>query len=87
MENKTNITGEALAKDITTLTKDIASLKEDMAKIVADAKKHAGAHVDATRDLVTEKIQLAREAAAARPLLVLATGFFLGFIFAIRSRK
>ena len=87
MENKITTTGETLAKDLTSLNKDIAALKQDMARLAADVKRHAGAHVDATRQLVTEKIQMAHEAATARPLLILSAGFFFGFLFALRLRR
>jgi outer membrane murein-binding lipoprotein Lpp len=87
MENKVTATGETLAKDITTLNKDIAALKHDVAKIASDMKRHAGARVDATKQIVTDKIQLAREIAAAKPLLILGAGFFLGFLFALRCRR
>ncbi len=70
-----------------TLIKDLNALKKDVNQLAADVKHQAGAHVDATRQMVVDKIQLAREAAAARPLFILGTGFLLGFLFALRVRK
>ena len=67
MENNTTHTAEALAKDL-------AALKRDVARLAEDVKHHAGAHVDATRQIIHEKINLAREAAASRPLVILGAG-------------
>jgi hypothetical protein len=78
-KNPTAETSEALMKDI-------EKLKEDLARIAADLKDHAGAHVDATRQLLAERLRVAKEAAAARPLLILGAGFLLGFLFARRLR-
>jgi hypothetical protein len=79
-KNPTENTGEVLAKDLT-------NLKKDVAQIAADVKHHAKAHVDTTRQLINEKIKLAREAAAARPLAIFGVGFLCGFVFAMRHRK
>lgn len=73
-------TGEALVDDLNIL-------KHDVTQIAVDAKHHAGAHVDATKKLLREKIQIAREAAAAQPLLILGAGFLVGFVFALRCRR
>ena len=69
------------------LTKDLNALKDDVSQIATDIKGHARAHADATRKLVEEKIKGARDAAAARPIAILAFGFLLGFLFAIRVRR
>jgi hypothetical protein len=81
MENNTPAdTSEALSKDL-------ATLKRDVTQIATDVKHHATAHVDATRQLVAEKIKIAREAAAARPLAILGVGFLLGFLFGLRCKR
>jgi hypothetical protein len=69
------------------LAKDLANLKSDVAQIATDVKHHAKAHVDTTRQLINEKIQLARDAATARPLALLGAGFLLGFLVALRLRR
>jgi hypothetical protein len=79
-KSATENTSEVLAKDLT-------NLKNDVAQIAADVKHHAKAHVDTTRQLINEKIKLAREAAAARPLAIFGAGFLLGFLVAIRCRR
>ena len=78
-KNPTAETSEALVKDV-------QALKEDLNRIASDLKHHAGAHVEATRQLLNEKVKLAKEAAAARPLLILGAGFILGYLFARRGR-
>ena len=78
-KNPTAETSEAL-------TKDVEALKQDLGRIAADLKHHATAHVDATRQLLNEKVRVAKEAAAARPLMILGAGFLLGYLFARRSR-
>jgi hypothetical protein len=81
MENSsTEKTGEVLGKDLT-------NLKKDVAQIAADVKQHGRAHVEATKELINEKIKLAREAAAARPLAIFGVGFLIGFLFALRCRR
>jgi hypothetical protein len=81
MENKTTTdTGEAL-------TKDLDTLKQDLSQIATDIKGHAKAHAEATHSLIQDKIQKARDAAAARPFAILGVGFLLGFLFAVRFRR
>lgn len=77
MENHTTSdTGEAL-------TKDLAALKRDVTKIATDLKHHAGAHVDATRQRINDKLQMAKD----RPAAIFIGGFLLGFLFALRLRR
>jgi hypothetical protein len=79
-KNSTEHTSEVLAKDLT-------NLKNDVAQIASDVRHHAKAHVDTTKQLINEKIKLAREAAAARPLALFGVGFLVGFLFALRCRR
>ena len=73
-------TGETLANDIQTLKKDVA-------QIAYDLKGHAGAHVDTARQFLTDHVQSARDMAGDKPLAVLAIGFLLGFVFALRLKR
>jgi ElaB/YqjD/DUF883 family membrane-anchored ribosome-binding protein len=77
--NSTNSTREALVNDI-------SNLKRDVTQVAQDVKDHAGAHVEATKQRINDKVQAVRDAAAARPLLVLGIGFLIGFILGVRRR-
>lgn len=79
-KSATEQTSEVLAKDLT-------NLKKDVSQIASDMRQHAKAHVDTTKELINEKIKLAREAAAARPLAIFGVGFLVGFLFALRCRR
>jgi len=69
-----------------TLVKDLSTLQRDVTKVAQDVKAHAGAHVDATKQRINEKVQAARDAVTARPLTLLGIGFLIGFIVASRRR-
>lgn len=69
------------------LLKDVGNLKEDAAKIVHDVKAHASAHVDQTRQRVTNAVSAAQAQVASHPLAVLATGLVVGYLLGARRRR
>jgi ElaB/YqjD/DUF883 family membrane-anchored ribosome-binding protein len=78
MENRlTDKTAEAL-------NQDVARLKRDAARVAQDVREHANAHVDETRQRVTDTFDTVREKLAANPLYLIGFGFALGLLLGLR---
>jgi hypothetical protein len=69
------------------LVKDVANLKRDVSQIAQDVRAHADAHIEATKQLVNEKLEAMRENVSHRPLTILFVGFVLGYLFAGRRKS
>ncbi len=82
MENhsSTSKTGEALVKDV-------EKLKKDAVNVVQDVREHANAHVDETRQRVTDTIQSVQDSLTSRPLTLLGVGLFVGFLLGHRFSR
>jgi len=80
MENHTTKTREALLQDV-------AALKRNAAQVAQDVREHASAHVDQTKQRVTDTILTVRESAVSHPFSLLGIGFVFGFIVGLRLRR
>jgi ElaB/YqjD/DUF883 family membrane-anchored ribosome-binding protein len=70
-----------------TLLKDVDTLKRDAVQVAQDVKDHAAAHVDQTRQQVTDTIQSVRDNVAEKPWTLLGVGFALGLVVGWRLRR
>ena len=78
MQNRlTTKTGEALIQDVD-------RLKHDAARVVLDVREHANAHVQETRQRVTDTFATVRDRLAANPLYLIGFGFALGLLLGLR---
>jgi ElaB/YqjD/DUF883 family membrane-anchored ribosome-binding protein len=80
MENHTSQTREALLKDVD-------KLKRNAGQVVQDVKDHASAHVDETRQRVTDTLQSVRESVTDQPLALLGIGFVAGLLIGLRLAR
>ena len=69
------------------LVKDVDKLKKDAVQVVQDVRKHATAHVDETKQRVSDTIQSVQDNLTAHPLTLLGIGFFFGFLFGVRLSR
>jgi len=70
-----------------TLLKDVGNLKRDAVQIAQDVQDHASAHVDETRQRVSETINTVRETLVANPFALLGVGFAIGLFLGIRFSR
>ena len=78
MQNRlTTKTGEALFHDV-----DL--LKNDAVRVVRDVREHANAHVEQTRQRMSDTFATVRERLAANPLYLIGFGFALGLLLGLR---
>jgi ElaB/YqjD/DUF883 family membrane-anchored ribosome-binding protein len=70
-----------------TLLHDIDKLKRNAAQVVQDAREHANAHVDETKQRVTDTIESVRENLVTHPLSLLGIGFAVGLLLGLRIRS
>jgi ElaB/YqjD/DUF883 family membrane-anchored ribosome-binding protein len=80
MQNHTSETRQALVKDVD-------KLKQNAVQIAQDVRDHASAHVDETKQRVTDTYVNAREALTENPLAILGIGFVLGLIVGLKLRS
>jgi len=81
MENSTT------SKTHDILLKDVNKLKRDAVQVAEDVRDHATAHVDETKQRVTDTIQTVRENLATNPLALLGIGFAAGLLLGFRFRR
>jgi ElaB/YqjD/DUF883 family membrane-anchored ribosome-binding protein len=70
-----------------TLLKDVGKLKRDAVQIAQDVRDHATAHVDETKQKVTDGLQAVRDHLNTHPLAVLGVVFAAGVLFGLRMRR
>jgi ElaB/YqjD/DUF883 family membrane-anchored ribosome-binding protein len=80
MENLTEKTRDALVKDV-------GKLKNDAARVAQDVRDHATAHVDETRQRVSDTILTIREGLTTHPLTLIGMGFAFGLLLGFRFRR
>lgn len=68
------------------LHKDVDKLKRNAAQVVQDVRDHASAHVDETRQRVTDSIQSVKENLTDQPWTLLGIGFVAGLIVGLKLR-
>jgi ElaB/YqjD/DUF883 family membrane-anchored ribosome-binding protein len=66
------------------LLQDVDKLKRDATRVVRDMREHAQAHVDQTRQRVTDTVGAVRERLSANPLYLIGFGFALGLLLGLR---
>jgi ElaB/YqjD/DUF883 family membrane-anchored ribosome-binding protein len=81
MENHTT------SKTRQALLHDVDKLKRNAVQVAEDVRDHASAHVDETKQRVTDAIQTVRENLTTHPLALLGVGFTVGFLLAFRFRR
>jgi ElaB/YqjD/DUF883 family membrane-anchored ribosome-binding protein len=69
------------------LFKDVDKLKRNAAQVAQDVREHATAHVDETRQRVTDTFQSVREAVTEQPLALLGIGFAAGLLLGLRLSR
>jgi ElaB/YqjD/DUF883 family membrane-anchored ribosome-binding protein len=82
MENNSPIT-----KTREALVKDVEKLKKDAVNVVQDVREHANAHVDETKQRVTDTIQSVQDRLTSHPLTLLGVGLFVGFLFGLKFSR
>ena len=80
MENHTKKTRQALVHDV-------AELKRNATQVAQDVREHASAHVDATKQRVSDTFLTVKESVTSHPFSLLGIGFVLGFLFGFRFRR
>jgi ElaB/YqjD/DUF883 family membrane-anchored ribosome-binding protein len=68
------------------LLQDVDKLKSDAVRVALDVQDHATAHVDETRQRVSDTFNSLRENFAARPFALLGVGFAFGLLVGFRLR-
>ncbi len=68
------------------LVNDVNRLKGDAFQVAQDVKNHANAHVDETKQRVTDTIITVRENLTSHPLSLIALGFAFGLFVGFRFR-
>ncbi len=66
------------------LVQDVDRLKQNAARVVRDVREHASAHVEETRQRMTDTFDTVRERLAANPLYLIGFGFALGLLLGLR---
>jgi ElaB/YqjD/DUF883 family membrane-anchored ribosome-binding protein len=69
------------------LVNDVNRLKGDALQVAQDVRDHANAHVDETRQRVTDTYLSVREDVISHPLSLLGVGFVLGLVMGFRLRR
>lgn len=82
MENESTTT-----KTHDALVKDVEKLKKNAVQIVQDVRDHAQAHVDETKQRVTDTVQGVQDRLTSNPLALLGIGLFVGFLFGRRFSR
>jgi ElaB/YqjD/DUF883 family membrane-anchored ribosome-binding protein len=72
------------AKTREALVQDVGTLKRDAVRVVQDVREHAHAHVDETRERVTDTVETVRQKLVANPLYLIGFGFGVGLLFGLR---
>jgi ElaB/YqjD/DUF883 family membrane-anchored ribosome-binding protein len=80
MQTNTTKTREALIEDVD-------KLKKNAVQVANDFRNHATAHVDETKQRVTDTIETVRENLTTHPAALLGVGFALGLLFGLRFRR
>jgi ElaB/YqjD/DUF883 family membrane-anchored ribosome-binding protein len=81
MENHTT------SKTREALLHDVDKLKRNAVQVAQDVRDHATAHVDETKQRVTDTILTVRETLTTHPLSLLGIGFVMGLFFGLRFRR
>ncbi len=82
-----NMETNPIAQTRETLIQDVDKLKRDAVQVAQDVRSHASAHVDETKQRVTDTYLTIRENLTTHPLALLGFGFALGLIFGFRFRR
>jgi len=69
------------------LLKDVNRLKQDAVLVARDARAHAAAHVDETKQRIGNVLAATKENLMAHPVSLLGAGFALGLLFGLRFRR
>jgi ElaB/YqjD/DUF883 family membrane-anchored ribosome-binding protein len=81
MENHTT------SKTREALLKDVDKLKQNAVQVVQDVRNHANAHVDATKQRVTDVVTATRENFLAHPMSLVGVGFAFGLLLGLKLRR
>jgi len=77
----------ATTKTRETLLHDVDKLKRTAAQVAQDVRDHATAHVDETKQRVTDTFETVRENLVTHPLSLLGIGFVVGLFFGLRISR
>ena len=69
------------------LLEDVDQLKRSATQIAQDVRDHASAHVDETKERVSDLFEAAKENLTTHPLTLLGIGFGVGLLFGLRLRR
>jgi ElaB/YqjD/DUF883 family membrane-anchored ribosome-binding protein len=69
------------------LFEDVGKLKRNAAQVAQDVRDHATAHVDETKQRVTDTFLTVRENLTTHPLALIGIGFAFGLFLGFRFRR
>jgi len=69
------------------LLKDVDKLKRNAVQVAQDVREHATAHVDETKQRVSDTVQSLRDNLTEQPLTLLGIGFAVGLLVGLRLRR
>jgi ElaB/YqjD/DUF883 family membrane-anchored ribosome-binding protein len=69
------------------LLKDVDQLKRSAVQIAHDVRDHATAHVDQTKQRVTDTFQSMSDTLTEKPWTLLGIGFAVGLVVGLRLRR
>ena len=81
------MTNSTTSKTRAALLHDVDKLKHNAVQVAEDVREHATAHVDATKQRVTDAFQNVREDVLNRPLFLVGVGLVLGLLLGSRLRR
>jgi ElaB/YqjD/DUF883 family membrane-anchored ribosome-binding protein len=70
-----------------TLIHDVDKLKRNAVQVAQDVRDHATAHVDETKQRVSDTILTVRENLVSHPLTLLGVGFVFGLLLGFQLRR
>ena len=69
------------------LLQDVGKLKRDAVRVAQDVQDHAVAHVDETKQKVSDAILTVRDTLTTHPMSLLGVGFAVGLLVGFRFRR
>ena len=71
------------------IVKDVDRLKRDTLQIAQDVRQHANAHIDETKQRVTDGVEMVRDLVNAHPLALAGIAFAIGMLtgLALRNKR
>jgi hypothetical protein len=69
------------------LLQDVGKLKRDAVRVAQDVQDHATAHVDETKQKVTDTILTVRDTLTTHPISLLGVGFAVGLLVGFRFHR